>query len=543
MTYGISAMPLIFARFAQAALWFAALLLFYLGAFVTNQWSPDAAVRVATQRYDNARTGGNFSETVLNPSNVEAPRFGKLFTRAVDDDVHAQPLYVPDVTLPDLLPGGIALSEGLQRLVKATLVALHLKRVINVLYVATANNSVYAFDADDPSAAAPIWHVNLTNEGSGARPVKNFDVGQRCGNYPDFTANIGIVGTPVIDADDHTLYVVARTYENGQFVQRLHALDISTGAERAHSPVVIEARVKGTGAGSSKGVLSFDPQIHNQRGALLLANGLVYITWGSHCDTGPYHGWIMGYDARTLTQVFAKATTPDGEGGGIWQSNTGPSADASGNIYITIGNGTVTAPKGGRDYGNGVLKLTRSGEVLGWFIPFNFEALNENDFDFGTTGVLLVPTTNVLAIGSKEGKLYVLDRDNLGGFQPESDSQIIESLRTGPGWLLGTPTYWTSSGEPRLYVWCSGSPGQSFRLFRSPLALSKESGVLKSAAESDEPALSSRDAVLTEVSRTKIIAQDIPGGVLSISADGNKAGSGILWASLGEGSTFLRPGG
>ena len=150
--------------------------------------------------------------------------------------MHAQPLYVPDVPLPDLLPGGIALPEGLQRVVRAALVALRLKRIINVLYVATANNSVYAFDADDPSAAAPIWHVNLTNEGSGARPVKNFDVGQRCGNYPDFTANIEIVGTPVIDADNRTLYVVARTYENGHFVQRLHALDIATGAERAHSP-------------------------------------------------------------------------------------------------------------------------------------------------------------------------------------------------------------------------------------------------------------------------------------------------------------------
>ena len=220
--------------------------------------------------------------------------------------------------------------------------------------------------------------------------------------------------------------MVARTNENGHFIQRLHALDIATGAERAHSPVVIEARVEGTGVGSSNGVLTFDPQIHNQRGALLLANGLVYITWGSHCDSGPYHGWIMGYDAKTLAQVFAKATTPDGQGGGIRQSNTGPSADASGNIYVAIGNGTVTAPKGGRDYGNGVLKLSRTGEVLSWFIPYNFETLNSTDADFGTTGVLLVPTTNFLATGSKEGKLYVLDRDHLGGFQA---SLIVRSSK------------------------------------------------------------------------------------------------------------------
>src|SRR6476620_12694349 len=162
-------MSLTLARFAQRALWFAVWLLIYLCALATNQLS--AEVQVTTQRYDNARTGANFSETVLNTSNVGVPRFGKLFTRAVDDDVHAQPLYVPDVPLPDLLPGGIALPEGLRRVVRAALVALRLKRIINVLYVATANNSVYAFDADDPSAVAPIWHVNLTNEGSGARPV------------------------------------------------------------------------------------------------------------------------------------------------------------------------------------------------------------------------------------------------------------------------------------------------------------------------------------------------------------------------------------
>src|SRR5262249_55349911 len=158
-----------------------------------------------------------------------------------------------------------------------------------------------------------LWHVNLTGATIGARAVKASDVGQDCGTYSDFRGNIGIVGTPVIDASSHTLYVVARTKEKYKFAQRLHALDIATGAERPGSPIIIRAHVRGTGAGSSNGMLTFDPEIQNQRAALLLANGIIYITWASHCDTGPYHGWIVGYDATTLAEVFAKAVTPDGE--------------------------------------------------------------------------------------------------------------------------------------------------------------------------------------------------------------------------------------
>ena len=266
-----------FVNFAQGVVWLTAwplcCTIFYLSGIIP-QAPADTTVKVTTQRFDNARTGANLSETVLNTSNVNPARFGKLFTRAVDDDVYAQPLYIPRVILPNVVSRGIWTPA--RQLVNDTLVAVHLTRVVNVLYVATVNNSVYAFDADDPSAAAPLWHVNLTGAGSGARPVKNSDVGKNCGTYPDFRGNIGIVGTPVIDPDHDTLYVVARTEEDGQFVQRVHALDLATGVERAHSPVVIEASVDGIGAGSSNGVLAFDPQIQNQRGALLLANGVVY---------------------------------------------------------------------------------------------------------------------------------------------------------------------------------------------------------------------------------------------------------------------------
>jgi hypothetical protein len=478
----------------------AACCILYLAGLVSH--ASTSSLNVTTQRYDNARTGAYLSETILSTSNVSPATFGKLFTRVVDDEIYAQPLYVHDVSVP---------SAGTER-------------ILNVIYVATVNNSVYAFDADDPGAAAPLWYVNLTGMTSGARPVKNSEVGSWCvthlGTYPDFWGgNIGIVGTPAIDAKSQTLYVVARTTENGEFVQRLHALDITTGIERPHSPVVIQARIPGTGQGSEDGMLAFNPEMHNQRGALLLANGIVYVTWAAHCDSGPWHGWLMGYDAVTLAQVMAKAVTPNGYGGGIWQSGTGPSADADGNIYISTGNGTVTALGGGEDYGNAFVKLSPFGEVLDWFIPSNYADLNNSDGDLGASGVLLIPNTELLASGSKEGKLYVLNRNKLGHL-PVSDSQLVRSFDAGPGWLLGTPTYWDGPGGPYIYTWCSASPGRAYRLKRNAMAKGK---------------------MLTEVSTTNIVAQGVPGGILSISANGTTAGTGILWAVLGLGHAKRKP--
>lgn len=446
--------------------------------------APQRDTIILTQRYDNARSGQNLSESTLKVSNVNSARFGKLFARAVDDEIYAQPLYVPNVELG---------SSGAR----------------NVLYIATVNNSVYAFDADDSAASEPLWSVNLTADMPGVRPVKSADVGQYCGTYRDFNKNIGIVGTPVIDAASRTIYLVTRTKEGGRFVQRLHALDITTGAPRPNSPVDIRANVEGSGAGSSDGRLHFDPEIHNQRAALLLANGTVYISWAAHCDTGPYHGWILGYDAKTLEQVVAKVTTPDGKAGGIWQSNSGPSADTQGNIYLTVGNGTVTAPKGGRDYGSAFLKLSASGEVLDWFVPFNFEKLNRTDSDLGSAGVLLIPGTELLTSGGKEGKLYVLNRNDLGRFQPRSDEQVVQSIKVAADGLYGTPTYWNGPGGPYIYVWGSLDRGKAFRLRRGRL-------------------------MTPPISQTRAVAE-MPGGLLSVSALGETPGTGILWALVGTG--------
>ena len=266
-----------------------------------------AQVNVTTNRNDLARTGANLAESLLTTTNVNVAQFGKLFERTVDDEIYAQPLYVANVNVP-----GVG--------------------VRNVIYIATMRNSVYAFDADNPGASTPLWHVALSSPPA-VVPVHRSDVGQSCGTYLDFAGNIGIVGTPVIDPGSQTIYFVARTKENGNFVQRLRAFDIRDGSERAGSPVVIQASVTGTGGGGVGGVVSFDSRIHNQRAGLMLQNGVVYIAWASHCDQGPYHGWILGYNATSLQQVLHVQHDAGWVLGGIWQSGQALSADARG-IFI-----------------------------------------------------------------------------------------------------------------------------------------------------------------------------------------------------------------
>ncbi len=265
-----------------------------------------AQVNVLTYHNDNARTGQNLQETVLTPANVNSTQFGKLFTHAVDGYVYAQPLYVSNVAMP---------NNGTH----------------NVVYVATEHDSVYAFDADDRlgSNASPLWKASFVNARARVHTVPARDVGAN-----DVVPEMGITGTPVIDATSGTLYVVANTKEyqgrSHAYVYRLHALDIATGAEKFGGPVVISASVPGTGDGGTTDVL--DPLRHLQRPGLLLVNGVVYIAFGSHGDVGTYHGWLLGYDATTLQQVGVYNTTPNGAQGAIWQSGAGPAADANGNI-------------------------------------------------------------------------------------------------------------------------------------------------------------------------------------------------------------------
>ncbi|HEX2715322.1 MAG TPA: hypothetical protein VHM88_24345, partial [Candidatus Acidoferrales bacterium] len=267
-----------------------------------------AQTDVLTQRNDNLRTGQNLSETILTPSNVKAATFGKLFAFSVDGQVYAQPLYKSNVSIP---------GQGIH----------------NVVYVATEHDSVYAFDADGQTTT-PLWHVSFINPATGITTVSTSDVGA-IEIQPG--SESGITGTPVIDPTTGTLYVVAKTKESGHYFQRLHALDIATGAEKFGGPVVIQASVP-----SSGGSVAFDTLRDLQRPGLLLANNGVYIAWsgpGAEALNVSYHGWVMAYNATTLQPVAAYAATPNGSGGGIWMSGAGLAADPSGNIYFSVGNG------------------------------------------------------------------------------------------------------------------------------------------------------------------------------------------------------------
>src|SRR4029077_7966542 len=247
----------------------------------------------------------------------------------------------------------------------------------------------------------------------------------------------GIVGTPVIDTANQVIYLVARSTSGSAFVQDLHAVDIVSGREVAGSPVRITATYAGSGDGSVNNVIGFDAQKQNQRQGLTLVNGIVYVTYSSHCDWGPYHGWILGYDAATLRQRIVYNVTPDGNSGGLWQSGNGMSADAAGNLYVVTGNGTVGSngdPTSGRDRGESALKLTPSSstlQVASYFTPDNYQMLNDYDLDYGSMGAFLIPNTNLFLTGAKDGNLYLLNRDNMGGYQ-SSGNQVLQVITLSP---------------------------------------------------------------------------------------------------------------
>jgi PA14 domain-containing protein/K319-like protein len=445
-----------------------------------------AQASVTTQHNDVARTGANLSEVVLTTTNVNVSQFGKLFERAVDDEIYAQPLYVEGVNIPGL-------------------------GVRNVVYVATNNDSVYAFDADDPAATAPLWRVNYTNPALGIVPVSRTDVGQACGTYLDFAGNIGIGGTPVIDPLSQTMYFVTRTKESGTFVQRLHAIDVANGSERSGSPRVIQASVPGTGDGrDAQNNIAFNAKTHNQRAGLLLDHGTVYIAWASYCDQGPYHGWILGYDAASLQQVMVHNTSPDGGLGGIWQSGGGLTADAIGNLYALTGNGSFNGDVGGRNFGNSFIKVSPTGTLLDWFTPFNWSFLNATDEDLGIQNALLIPNTSLIVGGGKEGVMYLLNRDNMGHFRAGNNGQIVQSFQASSAARMnGAPVYWNSpTYGPAIYVWPAGDPLKVFRLV---------GGVFTTPASAQSSALA---------------AAGMPGGMVSVSANGGTGGTGILWATL-----------
>jgi len=378
---------------------------------------------VLTQHNDNTRSGLNTNETILTPASVNVNSFGELFTQNVDGIIVGQPLYASQVLM----------NDGL---------------VHNVVYVATQNNTVYAFDADSTQGknASPLWSVSL-NEGGTADPIS--DYGCTGTHYTE----IGIMGTGVIDPGKTTLYLVAKTVTgSGQNQVRnfaLHALDITSGNELLGGPVSIAAT-----APSSNGSGTFNPIYQMQRPALLLQNGVVYIGFGGNgCDEYAYNGWFLAYNAQTLQQQAAFLVTPDGMRASIWQGGSGPAVDESGNIYVVTANGTYDGPEGGNDFGDTVLKMGWTGSnfgVLDYFTPYNQKQLSTQDLDLGSAGVLVLPDQpglypHELVAGGKQGTLYLVNRDNEGQFDAEADDVIQSIPRAVVSELTGVPSYFNGS--------------------------------------------------------------------------------------------------
>lgn len=442
---------------------------------------------VATYLNGNSRQGGNTEEYALTTSGVTAvntSNFGKLFSCSVDAAIYPQPLWVANLSV-----------SGKNH---------------NVVFVATEHDTVYAFDADSNSSpCTPLWTASLLDTAhggaSGESWVTSSDDG--CG---DLVPDVGIVGTPVIDLSSKTMFVVSKTKNSGNFFQRLHALDITTGDEKFSGPTAISATVSGTGVGSSGGNVSFDPLVNNQRPALLLVNGHVIITWASHCDAGAYHGWVISYSASTLAREAVLNTSPNGINAGIWMSGSAPAADSSGNIYLATGNGTFNAnTSGGKDYGDAVMKLSPpSGgtfAVASYFRPFTIVSPDDADTDQGSGGVMVLPAVgskNYLVQGGKDGNAYVMDSASLGGYNSSSNNMIQELNGGLSGGMWASPTYFNGS------VYFGPSFGRSMRAFSFD--------TVSSATLSSSP------------SSVTSFSFSFPGPTASISSNGSS--NGIVWA-------------
>ncbi|HLW86927.1 MAG TPA: hypothetical protein VKR57_00465 [Terriglobales bacterium] len=372
---------------------------------------------VLTYHNDNARTGQNLNETILTPANVNSFRFGKLFVIPSDGKVDAQPLYLPNVNTP---------GHGRH----------------NILYVASEHGTVYGLDADTGSV---VWKVSTLLPGE--KPSDDRSCSQ-------VTPEIGVTATPVIDpaAGPHgSIYVVAMSKDgSGSYHQRLHALDVTTGAEQFGGPKEIQASFPGKGDGSSAGNVVFSPGQYEERAGLLLVDGVVYTAWTSHCDHRPYTGWVMGYDQKTLAQVSVLNVTPNGSEGAIWMAGAGPAADANGNIYLLDANGDFDTRLDARgfpsqgDFGNAFLKISTNNRrlaVADYFEMFNQAAENRADQDLGSGGALVLPDLKDstgkerhLAVGAgKDRNIYVVDRDAMGGFNPTSNNIYQQISGAFPG--------------------------------------------------------------------------------------------------------------
>jgi hypothetical protein len=466
-----------------------------------------AQVPVLTQHNNTLRTGWNDKEVQLNHNNAVPGKFGLAGSLAVDDEVYAQPLIVPSVT--------IGTYTG------------------NVLFTATVNNTVYAFNADDVAEPAPLWQVNLNPAGQRAPGISDLTDpvnGKPCGGvYRDFSGRLGLVGTPVIDTITKTLYVVIKTIDaGGNFYAYLNALDILTGNHKPGSPKLITAQVNGTGDGNKNGVIQYDAKYQNQRPALLLFNNTVYVASASHCDWGPYHGWVLGFDATALSLQYTYNATPNGWAAGIWMAGQGISVGEDGNLYLATGNGTTSADNndfnGGRS--ESLIKLSPQLKMLDWFTPANYDYLDQVDLDYGCDGVLMMPNSSLTVSGSKEGISYVVDYNNMGRFTP-GNTQVKDTLEFNPdreGYVHvhGSPVYAKLGGKEFVYAWAETFKLRQFEFNRS------------TGTFSDNFNQGQRN-----------LDNGMPGAMLSISSNQQDTASAIVWAcfpSSGNANNQVRPG-
>ncbi len=437
------------------------------------------AADVLTSHNNNARTGEDLSETTLTPSNVNSSSFGQLFTDPVDGYVYAQPLYMANVPIP---------GQGTH----------------NVVFVATENDSVYAYDADTPGEL--LWHDSFTDPTRGITAVPTTALWEG-----DIGPLSGITGTPVIDASTGTLYVVAKTQQtvgrHTYYALTLHAINISTGAETNGNPVVVEATVAGTGVGHSGGAVSFLAQFEIERPALLLENNVVYASFGSLGDHGPYHGWVIGYNATTLAKVAVfndsrNSIDPYNNEGGIWMDGAGPAADAAGNIYLLTGSGQFNPPRG--SFSDTALKLSASLKVEDYFTPQGTALLDKQDLDLGSGGGILIPSDipgkpDLLVGGGKTGVLYAINTGDMGHQKRVNpNAQAIDD----PGHLIfSTPAYFNGS----IYINEVGDVLRQYTLengqFVGPVALSTQTFAYPGATPSIS-ANGSADGIVWEIDHT-----------------------------------------
>jgi regulation of enolase protein 1 (concanavalin A-like superfamily) len=419
-------------------------------------------VPVLTYHYDNTRQGANANETWLTPGNVNTNTFGKLFSYALDGYVYAEPLMMTNVTIP---------GQGAH----------------NVVFVATEHDSLYALDADSNASGTNngvLWKINFGLSANSA--TAPFGYRYSGGGYTDIVPEVGMTGTPVIDATTGTIYVSAFTRDIAgsvtNYVHRIHALDVATGAERPYSPVIVAGSVPGTGVGSSGGVQTFSAIQHGQRPALCLANGLLVVAYASYADTDPYHGWVFAYTATNLALKGIFNTTPNATvaafganaaEGGIWMGGGGICVDSSNNIYFETGNGSFSANTNGGDYSDSFVKLSTTNSlttnnlaVADYFAPYDQATLAANDTDLGSCGPLLLPDSvgsvahpHLIVGPGKSGRIYLVDRDNMGHFQNGSDSQIVQSFN-GINNSWSPPAYWNNL----LFFQASSAPMKAFSI-------------------------------------------------------------------------------